>query len=161
MNQEDLAPLEFFKGLASTDVELLGRFFESSTYVAGTVIFDQGDLAEHMYIVRDGEISIRYKPDDGPIMTVTRVQPGGVFGWSAAVGNPNYTSAAICSMDSVVLSIRGQDIVDLCSRNHRIGNVLLDRISLVIADRRRQQRSYNIPTRSQDGKNQIDEDSGN
>lgn len=152
MNPENLSSLEFLKGLTSTDLELLGRFFELSAYVKGTVIFEQGDPAENMYLVMDGEVVIRYKPEDGPIMTVTRVQSGGVFGWSAAVGNPEYTSAAICSMDSAVLSIHGQDIENLCSGNQRIGNVLLGRISQVIADRTRQQRSYNISRRSQDGK---------
>lgn len=133
------ASLAFFKGLCTADLEAMAPFFTSSSYVAGTVIFNQGDRAEHLCLVARGEVAIRFKPDDGPTMTVTRVQPGGVFGWSAAVGNLVYTSSAVCSLDSEILCIRGEDLRQLCERNQQIGNVLLGRLSNVIAERQMSQ----------------------
>lgn len=129
------ASLAFFKGLCVADLDAMAPFFTSSTFVAGTTIFNQGDRAENLYLVAMGEVAIRYKPDDGPVMTVTRVQPGNVFGWSAAVGNLVYTSGAVCSLDSEILCIRGEDLRQLCEKNQQIGNVLLGRLSTVIAER--------------------------
>jgi CRP-like cAMP-binding protein len=135
MNFERYACLAFFKGLSAEDLSALAPFFASITYVAGTTIFQQGDRADNLYLVARGEVSIRYKPADGPVMTVTRVQPGGVFGWSSAVGNPTYTSGAVCSLDSEILCIRGEELRRLCEQNPRIGNVLLERLALVVVER--------------------------
>lgn len=137
MDFKKYASLAFFRGLSASDLNALAPFFTSCSYVAGTLIFEQGDRAENLYLVATGEVSIRYKPDDGPAMTVTRVQPGFVFGWSAAMGNTNYTSGAICSLDSEILYIRGDELRQLCRQNPGIGDVLLDRLSAVIADRQR------------------------
>jgi CRP/FNR family cyclic AMP-dependent transcriptional regulator len=136
MNFEKYGSLAFFKGLSADDLEALAPFFASMTYVAGTVIFQQGDRAENLYLVAWGEVAIRYKPDDGPLMTVTRVQPGGVFGWSSAVGNLTYTSGAVCSLDSEILRIRGKDLRALFEKHPDLGRVILDRLAGVIAERK-------------------------
>jgi CRP/FNR family cyclic AMP-dependent transcriptional regulator len=109
--------------------------------VAGTVIFEQGDYAEYLYLVVSGEITIRYKPDDGPMMNMTRVQPGGIFGWSAAMGNPTYTSGAVCALDSEVLRIRGADLRMLFEKNPELGKVILERLSAIVAARQLSQQS--------------------
>jgi CRP-like cAMP-binding protein len=139
MKFEQYASLAFFSGLALQDLETLAPYFSCMNYVAGTTIFQQGDPAKDLFIVGTGEVSIRYKPDDGPVMTVTRVQSGGVFGWSAAMGNARYTSGAVCSLDSEILTIRGDELRILNQQHPRIGKILLDRLSLVIADRQQKQ----------------------
>jgi CRP/FNR family transcriptional regulator, cyclic AMP receptor protein len=139
MNLEKYSQLSFFIGLNPDDIQLLGPFFAPQTWVAGTIIFEQGDFAEYLYLVISGEVTIRFKPPDGPLMTVTRVQPGGIFGWSAAMNNPSYTSGAVCALDSEVLRIRGTDLRTLCEKHPELGKVILDRLAGVIAERKRSQ----------------------
>jgi CRP-like cAMP-binding protein len=139
MIDEKFGSLTFFLGLSEEELLFVLSFFTSASYVGGTTIFEQGDKACNLFLVVSGEIIIRYKPDDGPIMTVTRVQPGGVFGWSAAMGNSTYTSGAVCSLNSEVLSIPGETLKMICRQNPTIGDVLLNRLSLVIAERKRNQ----------------------
>jgi CRP-like cAMP-binding protein len=141
MNLEKYKHLPFFAGLSATDIRLLALFFVPQTWVAGTVVFEQGDQAEYLYLVVSGELAIRYKPDDGPMMNVTHIQPGGIFGWSAAMGNPIYTSGAVCVLDSEVLSIRGADLRMLCEKHAELGEVVLIRLSAIIAERQQSQQS--------------------
>ena len=129
MNLEKYGHLAFFAGLQATDIQLLAPYFAPQTWVAGTVIFEQDDYAEYLYLVVSGEVTIRYKPHDGPVMTVTRVQPGGIFGWSAAMNNPAYTSGAVCSLDSEVLRIRGTDLRVICEKHPELGRIILDRLA--------------------------------
>jgi CRP-like cAMP-binding protein len=136
MNLEKYAHLAFFTGLQAADIQLLAPYFAPQIWVAGTVIFEQDDYAEYLYLVVSGEITIRYKPHDGPVMTVTRVQPGGIFGWSAAMNNPAYTSGAVCSLDSEVLRIRGTDLRAIFEKHPDLGRILLDRLAGVIAERK-------------------------
>jgi len=130
-----LERLSFFEGLSAAEVRLLTPYFRSRFFPADTVIFEQGDIAESLYLVVKGEILIRYKPDDGPMMTVTRVQQGGVFGWSAALGNVAYTSGAMCTMDCEVLQVRGEDLRAICEKHPGVGKVILDRLANVISER--------------------------
>jgi CRP-like cAMP-binding protein len=141
MNLEKYTHLSFFTGLSAAEIQLLAPFFTPQTWVAGTVIFEQGDYAEYLYLVVSGEITIRYKPDDGPMMNMTRVQPGGIFGWSAAMGNPTYTSGAVCALDSEVLRIRGADLRMLFEKNPELGKVILERLSAIVAARQLSQQS--------------------
>ncbi len=139
MNLEKYSQLAFFIGLKAEEILLLEPFFAPQTWVAGTTVFEQGDYAEYLYLVVHGEVSIRYKPDDGSIMTVTRVQPGGIFGWSAAMNNPTYTSGAVCTLDSEILRIRGTDLRMLCEKHPDLGKVILNRLAGVIAERKQSQ----------------------
>jgi CRP/FNR family cyclic AMP-dependent transcriptional regulator len=141
MNLEKYNHLVFFTGLSAAEIQLLAPFFAPQTWVAGTVVFEQGDYAEYLYLVVSGELTIRYKPDDGPMMNMTHVQPGGIFGWSAAMGNPTYTSGAVCALDSEVLRIRGADLRMLCEKHPELGKVILDRLSAIIAERQHNQQS--------------------
>ncbi len=136
MNLEKYSHLAFFSGLQTADIQLLAPYFAPQTWVAGTVIFEQNDYAEYLYLVVSGEVAIHFKPHDGPVMTVTRVQSGGIFGWSAAMNNPAYTSGAVCSLDSEVLRIRGIDLRVLCERYPELGRIILDRLAGVIAERK-------------------------
>ncbi len=137
MNLEKYADLAFFCGLGPADLQLLAPYFTHQAWVAGTAVFEQGDYAEYLYLVVRGEVTIRYKPDDGPAMILTRVQPGGVFGWSAAMGNPAYTSGAVCALDSEILSIRGQDLRLVCEKHPRLGRIILDQLSAIVAERKK------------------------
>lgn len=136
MNLDEFGNLAFFKDLASSDLQLLAPFFSPQSFSAGKTVFEQGSRADYLYLVVRGEVVIRYKPDDGPVMDVTRVYSGGVFGWSAAMQNPYYTSAAICSTNTETLRIRGGDLQGLCERRPPLGKVILNRLTAVIAERK-------------------------
>jgi CRP-like cAMP-binding protein len=139
MNLEKYTHLAFFTGLSAAEIQLLAPLFAPQTWVAGTVVFEQGDYAEYLYLVVSGELTIRYKPDDGPVMIMTHVQPGGIFGWSAAMGNPTYTSGAVCALDSEVLRIRGVDLRMMFDKHPDLGKVILNRLSAIIAQRQHKQ----------------------
>jgi CRP-like cAMP-binding protein len=137
MKLEKYCQLAFFNGMSERDMNLLEPYFAPQSWVAGTAVFQQGDYAEYLYLVVKGEVVIHYKPHDGPLMTVTHVQPGGVFGWSAAMGNPTYTSAAVCALDSEVIRIRATDLRTLYEKYPDLKNIILSRLSAVIAERRK------------------------
>ena len=127
--------LPFFEGLSPDQLELLRPLFIPCDCYSGTVLFEQGDLAADLFIVIVGEVTIEHKPDDAPPITITRVRPGGVVGWSAALGNREYTSSAICSTYSQMLRVRGADLRNLCEQHPDTGILILERLAAVIAER--------------------------
>lgn len=129
--------LPFFDGLTPDQLELLRPLFVPCDCYSGTVLFEQGDSAENLFIVVVGEVTIQHKPHDAPPITLTRVHPGGVVGWSAALGNREYTSGAICSRYSQMLRVRGEDLRNLCEQYPDTGILILERLATVIAERLR------------------------
>jgi len=49
MNLEKYTPLAFFSGLSEADIQLLAPYFAPQTWVAGTVVFEQGKFANLPY----------------------------------------------------------------------------------------------------------------
>ena len=137
MSGRVLDDLTLFQGLSQEDRERVLPMFAPDYFPAGTVLFEQGDLAAQLYIVLEGEVSIRYKPEDGPPLIVSRVHDEGVVGWSAAIGSPTYTSAAVCTADCYVLRVRSTDLRHLCEEYPQTGSLLLERLAALIAERLR------------------------
>jgi CRP/FNR family cyclic AMP-dependent transcriptional regulator len=129
--------LKLFDNLTPAQNVIVRQLFFPVEECAGAMLFNQGDPANYLYIVVNGEVLIHYKPDDGPLLTVARIKPEGVVGWSAALGSPNYTSSAICSTDCQLLRISSEDLRDLCERYPETGAQVLERLAIVIAERMR------------------------
>lgn len=127
--------LFLFAGLSEGQRAILEPLFHSFYIEADTPLFEQGDPAEFLYVVLEGEVLITYKPDDAPSINVTRVQPGSVVGWSAAIGSRFYTSGAFCTMSSHLLRVRGNDLRNLCNSHPETGGLILDRLATAIAER--------------------------
>jgi CRP-like cAMP-binding protein len=132
-----LENLSLFQGFSAEERDCLRPLFLFSYTPAGTTLFEQGDHAEHLYLVVDGEIIIRYKPDDGPDLVLTRVHKEGVVGWSAVIGSPAYTSSAVCATQSQLLRVRSEDLRQFAEAYPETANLLLDRLAMVIAERLR------------------------
>jgi CRP-like cAMP-binding protein len=127
--------LFLFRNLLPGQLKLLYPLFIPCEFMADTLLFEQGDPADNLFAVVSGEVVVNFKPDDGPIITVARVQPGSIVGWSAALGSRRYTSSAICTTYTQLLRVRGDDLRRLCLQHPDTGAVFLDRLATVIAER--------------------------
>jgi CRP-like cAMP-binding protein len=135
MHDEIFDQLSLFQGLNEEQKDLLAPLFTACDYYPDSLIFGQGDPAEFLYLVVVGEVVVNFKPDDGPALTVARINPGGVVGWSAALGSPAYTSAAVCTSYTQLLRVRGCDLRLLCQKKPETGVIILNRLAAVIAQR--------------------------
>ncbi len=126
-----------FQGLSAQQVEWLASRFEPRFYPANQEIFNQGDAAEYLYILSSGKVIIRYKPYDAPPLTVATIQPGEVFGWSAALGRSVYTSGAVTLEASRVYRIQGSRLRAVCEECPDTGALLIQRLANVASEHQR------------------------
>ena len=127
--------LAFFEGFSTGQLAQLRPFFELCDCPPEMVIFTQGASAIYLYIVVAGEVLVEYKPYDAPPMTIARVKPGGIFGWSAALGNQTYTSGAVSTTYTQLLRVQGEELRYLCENHPDISEIILERLANVIAER--------------------------
>jgi CRP-like cAMP-binding protein len=135
MDAQAFPNLFLFQDLSPTQLKQLEPLFIPCEFTADTVLFEQGDPAENLFAVVSGEVVINFKPDDGPIIVVARVQPGSIVGWSAALGSRRYTSSAVCTTYTQLLRVRGDDLRRLCIHHPDTAMIFLDRLATVIAER--------------------------
>jgi CRP-like cAMP-binding protein len=132
-----LESLPLFQGLDPQNQHLLSERLQSDSYAEGEIIFGQGDRADRIYVLISGQVAIQFKPEDGDTITVTEINEGGVFGWSSALGRSAYTSCAVCLTGSKTLSLRGDELRELCETHPETGVIILERLAEVIASRLR------------------------
>lgn len=124
--------MEIFQGFTRHQLEQLDSAFEACLLPRDTHVFEQGQLSDYLYILTSGKVVIRYKPYDGPPLTVATIGPGGVFGWSAALGRLVYSSGALAAEDSQAYRIRKDRLADLCAENPETSAALLKRLAAVV-----------------------------
>jgi CRP/FNR family cyclic AMP-dependent transcriptional regulator len=135
MDADTFPNLFLFRDLTPKHLGLLHPLFIPCEFIADSVLFEQGDPADNLFAIVSGEVVVNFKPDDGPIIVVARVQPGSIVGWSAALGSRRYTSSAVCTTYTQLLRVRGDDLRRLCLQHPDTGTVFLDRLATVIAER--------------------------
>ncbi|HVN16480.1 MAG TPA: cyclic nucleotide-binding domain-containing protein [Anaerolineales bacterium] len=131
----NLSQVPLFNGLTPQQLNTLKPLFESYSCPRGTAIFEQGQEADYLYLILNGNVTIQYKPYDGPFITISHLSSGGVFGWSAAIGSGEYTSRAECLEALEALRIRGRDLEQLCLDYPETGAIILDRLAQVVSSR--------------------------
>ena len=125
----------FFRGLTREQFDLLIPLFKPFKAPGGAVIFKQGDEASHLYVIQRGAVTIQYKPYDGPIITLSHLQVGEIFGWSSVVGAQTYTSDAISITEVETLRLRGADLVQLCADHPTAGYAILEKLAEGVSPR--------------------------
>lgn len=109
--------------------------FHTRTYTAGAVIFEQGEKATCLYLLTSGSVDIHYKPYDGDSIKLNRLNKGGVFGWSAVLGNTIYSSSVICVTPCEVLVVCNPDLRNLKESHPQTSALVMDRLSRAVSAR--------------------------
>ncbi len=137
MNTEILNRFALIEGFTEDQINLLRPLIDDVIIETDQVIFDQGDRANFLYFVLEGKVSIRFNPEDGPVLSVAELDEGDVFGWSSALGSKCYTSSAICTDGGIFIRMEGEELKNLCQEHPETGILILNRLAGVIAQRLR------------------------
>lgn len=139
---ESFTRIPFFQNLEPAQTALLRTLFENFSCPPETIIFKQGSPAVHLYLLIKGTVMIQYKPYDGPPITITHLSAGDVFGWSALIGSPHYTSSIVSTSDVKAIRIRGTDLRNLVNEYPTTGQIVLDQLARVVSSRWKNSHSH-------------------
>jgi len=138
----DLDRLEkaiLLRGLTRDQMARLQPIFEERVYEKGAIIFRERQEAGKLCFLDSGLVDLRL--DQSPRQaanrsTLTTVEPGFSFGWSALVEPHRYTLTSYCVSESckVIMADR-EDLLGLFRRDREIGFVVMTNLAQVIADR--------------------------
>jgi CRP-like cAMP-binding protein len=130
-----LTQYPLFSGFSDQQINQLLAIMEFCSQPANMVLFEQGVRTEYLYFLLEGEVTIHYKPYDGPSLIIAKIIPGNVFGWSAALNRNAYSSSALTKTDCKFLKIKSSNLTGLCNHFPETGALFLDRLVSVISER--------------------------
>jgi CRP/FNR family transcriptional regulator, cyclic AMP receptor protein len=88
------------EGVQERYVELLRSCGDSETFQEGEAIFHEGDLADRMYLVDNGSVSLKVGEH-----VVETVGPGGLFGEIAVIDREPRSASAVAASDCALITI--------------------------------------------------------
>lgn len=132
---DSLPSIPLFQDLQPSQTALLKSLFERFRCPANTTIFEQGDAANYLYLILKGRAAIQFKPYDAPPLLLTRLNKGDVFGWSAVIGSPKYTSSVVSETRIEAIRIHRRDLWKLVDEDPETGRIIIDRLARNVSPR--------------------------
>lgn len=117
---EEMRGVTDLKGLNDDMLAKLGAIGEVVTRSEGEYLFREGDPASTYYIVKEGEVILEFRQEDGSVRTET-VGPGMSVGCSAIAGLKEYTSDARCKTPCKLLSWSQSELRHLFNQEDGLG----------------------------------------
>jgi CRP-like cAMP-binding protein len=142
ISSQILSQIELFEGVPQGQLAAIAGIGEEVTYQEGETIFREGDNAEQLYILLQGNISIQVQLSSRPERITVSVisQPNQSFGWSGVVAPYHYTASALCKTGCRLLAINGQQLLQVLQEEPASGFIVMQRIAGIISSRLRNSR---------------------
>ena len=123
-----LRSLSLFADLTPPELAIVGHLLHERGYLAGEVIFDEGEVGQTIYFLLAGEVTIcrQGRPEDGQL---ARLGPGEFFGELGLLEDSIRTAQARADTDCRLLVLFSDDFNGLMDSHlrvaHKIGRQLL------------------------------------
>ncbi|MFC1813044.1 Crp/Fnr family transcriptional regulator [Thermodesulfobacteriota bacterium] len=131
----DLIKLELFGVFLKKQLEELATVTEEKNYKKKEMIYQQGDRANHFYIITRGLISlVEFQPGDKVGIVFEERGQGEVFGCASFMKPRNHTLTAMCVEDSEVLVIETDKLIDLFEKDPDVGYKFMKNINQIYFD---------------------------
>jgi CRP-like cAMP-binding protein len=135
---DQLKQSRIFEGLSEDELQKITEISQVAKFKKGVKIFEIGDAAEHLFIVKEGEVELRFQVTYQNIshdVCMERKCRGEPLGWSALTEPYKYTLSAHSATDSELLQMGHNELIELCESNNHLGYVLMRNIARLIARR--------------------------
>ncbi len=105
------------------------RLFErfGRTYAAGAAVYDEGEAAEHCYLIQSGRVRL-VKHIRGSERSLTVLKPGDLFGEDALLPKTGRTASAVALTEVQVLALDRQTFGVLLSTNAEVASRLVEQL---------------------------------
>ena len=135
MTTTTLEAHEVFRFLRPDQVRSLSETAEEVKLEAGDLVYQKGQAAQHLYVVLDGQVSLRLPVRKGVSVLVDQLGPGAMFGSCVCMDLPTYTLSAHCNEPSRLLKIDARLLKKLMENDLPMGYAIQTQISKIYFQR--------------------------
>ena len=102
------------------------------SYARGDVIYHEGDKADDIYVVSSGSVQHTLGIGTHAIHLDKTLRSGDVFGWAAVLEERSRLAKTVCLERSELISIKGEDLINLFKASPATGDVVMSRFATMI-----------------------------
>ncbi len=135
VSPERLRRYACFAGITDESLKAIAMISDEKTHRAGTKLFQEDQPADHLFIVAEGEVDIRYAAGVGEYRSVDTLVGGDLMVWSAIIPPHKTHSTAIASKDTRLIAIEAAKLRELCQKDAVLGFKLMSRVAEAVAHR--------------------------
>ena len=99
-----LNQLYLFEGLDESYIAKIEEISELRAYSPGELIFSQGDIADAIFMIQHGAVSIIHRDDDGEEVEIAKLGTGSHFGEMSMLDNASRSASASSAATRAVRS---------------------------------------------------------
>lgn len=129
---------ELLKGLPDQEAARVVALGTRLRLSSGAMLFALGGAAECIYLIRQGRIALTLPMQVGgreeDVLVEERV-PGQAVGWSALIPPHRFTLTATAQLESEVLALSRQALLDYFASQPATGYALLSNVAAIIGQR--------------------------
>lgn len=129
--EERLESQDVFSFLTPKQVDSISNAAERVYHAAGDTVYTQGEPAEFIYVVLEGQVMLRLPGKGGLSVPLDVATPGAIFGSCLCFGIETYSTTAQCTRDSKLLKIQARALGDLMDEDTRMGYAMQRRLSQI------------------------------
>lgn len=140
VSTRSLKESDVFKHLNTAQLKKLASIATSEKHPARTVLFKEGDVAAHFYIVAEGRLLLQMDVGMGSgspplLIDVATITAGHGVGWSVFAEPHRYTASCLCLENSKIISFHADKLKDLLDRDPELGYQVLEGVVRILASR--------------------------
>ena len=138
MDADERERFAFLEGLTPEESHTILQRCQIARVKKGEKIFRAGESADSLYLVRSGQIELRFPVVyySGTVeIPLDMIRAGEVCGWSALIPPHSYTLMGCATEDSELLQFKRTDLQDACESSPRLGYLVMKNVARIIGER--------------------------
>ena len=133
---DSLQATSIFSDLDPSEIHRIAELCQERTYQASDIIFVEHTEGNELFIILEGEVSIRLElasdDEDMPLLTLGK---GDVFGELSVVDDSPRSATARCLSDASVLVLKKEDFDRLIDSDHDLGFKVMRNVAKLVSRR--------------------------
>jgi CRP-like cAMP-binding protein len=135
ISPEILRRYPYFAAAQEDGLRVLAMICDEVAVPAGTVMYREGDKADKLYILVEGEVDVQYTLGSGELRTVDTIVPGELMMWSALVEPYKSTAVVTTRQNSRLIAVDAEKLRSYCASDHKVANDVLLHLTKMLATR--------------------------
>ena len=139
MNQENLlatlAGIRFLQDVSTEHLQQFAAVAQVRDYAESEIVFREGDVADSVYFVVSGKLSLELSPSTVYRKHLVSVGPGEMLGWSSLVEHSRFAATAVVVEPTRLVRIDGQRLRAMCDDDPQFGYEFMRRVMLALSKR--------------------------
>ena len=133
--REFLKRIELFKGLTETQLDTISEKIEVEKHKTGTMIFNQNNIRQNLYIIVEGEVELFMLTPYGSEKRLSIFGKYDFLGEGALMDDSPHSTSARITSETTTLALSREKFKDLLTENSSVALDILSRIARVISRR--------------------------